>query len=335
MGAPIFEASQVGKRQSLANLIANIEADATPYTSMLDKREKPKQSVHQWQVESYPVTGHVGVIDGKDATEFNGQPRALVQCYEQKTWYNPKVSDFAEEAEVAGVSKGEMAKQVVSAMVTVKRQIEKRCLGNDDTLADDGVTHGFETRGIGKWLDNTAQTLFPVPDGYRTPAASNYAGTLANFTEAVFLAQTQSSYTQRKGPFKMDAFLGILLKSKFTEFSKYSDDVASKTAVRDFRQDAKDKTLISVIDKLVLDTGVVDLHPVSFLYTDRVTGIDSAYTTRSGVVMDMDKAGLAYTRMPRVIPLPYLGGGYKKIVDAIFLHMVDNPLGGMKIECSS
>lgn len=326
-----FEAEQTGKRQSWANIIANIQSQATPFSSMVEKRTKPSQVLHSWQVKKYPETGHAGVLDGLDATSFDANPRKLIQCNGQKTWRKPGVSDFADEAEIVALGKGEMAEQIADALVAVKWQIEKRCLSNEDTKGDDGATVGNETRGGFSWVNATAQTLYPVPDGFRTPAAQIYSGTLANFNEAAFLAMCRSSYKQRKGPFKMHAFLGIDLKAAFSDFTKYVDNVTGKTAVRQFKQDANNQNFVFTVDKLVLDTGEVELHPSSFLYTDSKSGADTAYTHRSGLVVDMDMVGLAYTRMPRVVKLPYQGGGQKAVVDAIFLNMFDNVLGAMAL----
>lgn len=334
MGAA-FEAEQVGKRQSWANIIANIQSQATPFTSMVEKRTKPSQVLHSWQVKKYPETGHAGVVDGLDATSFDANPRALVQCNGQKTWRKPGVSDFADEAEIVALEKGEMAEQIADALVAVKWQIEKRCLSAEDTKADNGTTTGNETRGAFSYISNTAQALYPVPDGYRTPAAQIYSGALANFGESNFLAMCRSSYKQRKGPFKMHAFLGIDLKANFSDFTKYVDNVTGKTPVRQFKQEGDAKEFVFTVDKLVLDTGEVDLHPSSFLYTDSKSGADTAYTHRSGIVVDMDMVGLAYTRMPRVVKLPYQGGGQKAIVDAIFLNQFDNVLGAMAIVSNS
>ena len=133
----------------------------------------------------------------------------------------------------------------------------------------------------------------------------------------------------------MHAFLGINLKAKFTDFSKYTDNVANETPVGRFNQDADSKALVRSIDKLVLDTGVVHLHPTTFLWTNAVDGTDSVQTHNSGLVVDMDMCGLAYTRMPRVVKIPYLGGGQKAVVDAIFLHMADNVVGMMAMECAA
>lgn len=331
----ITDAVQVGKRESLADLIANIEAQATPYSSMCDKRKRPKQKIHTWGVKGYPTTGHAGVLDNKDADSFQSNNREQIQAVAQKTWFNPAVSDFAEENEVAGVEKGEMAEQVADALVTVKRQIEKRLLSAEDCRLDNGVTQGNETRGGFSYVSNAAQALYPVPENFRTPAASIHSGALSTVTENVVLALHRNSYKQRKGPHKIDWMLGVDLKAEFTKFSKYVDNVANKTPVRQFNQSAESKALINVIDRLVMDTGEADLHLSSFLYTDRVTGADSDYTHRSGLGVDMNMCGLAYIRLPRVKPLPYAGGGEKAIVDAIYLHMIDNPLGMMKIESNA
>ncbi len=328
------EALQIGQRQSLADLIANIEAQATPYTSLIQKRERPKQIRHQWQVKAYPVTGHRGVLDGKDATGFQSNPRAGLTVVAQKTWYLPGVSDFAEETEVAGVPAGEMSEQVADALVSVKRQIEKRCMSSNDNLLEAAPANGNETRGAFSYVSNTAQALYPIDSSFRTPAAQVYTGTLDAFDESVLLGMCRSSYKQRKGPFKMDAFLGIDLKAKFTMFSDRMPTPGNNTVTRRFNQDAGDKTFVNVIDKLVLDTGEVDLHPHSFLVTDADSGEDTANTHSSGLIVDLDMCGLAYMRLPRVLPLENKGGGPRAIVDSIFLHMMDNVLGAIAINAT-
>lgn len=334
--AAALEVDLAGKRQSIANVVANVVSDATPFTSMMEKRERPKQVEHMWQMKSYPVTGHRGVLDNKDAAEFKSNPRSEVRCRGQKTWYNPAVSDFADEADIVGIKGGsEMAEQIADAIVAVAFQIEKRCLSNVDTNTDDGSTHGNETRGIFQWVLDSAQVLLPVPATFRTPTASRYTSTLALFNQTSFETMCQSSYKQRKGPFAMHAFLGVELKAVFTNFMQYVPNVTNTTVIGQFLQEAKSKKVIKTIDQLVMDTGTVDLHLSSFLYTDPDTGADNVQTHKSGVVVDMDKIGLAYSRKPRVIRKPYDGGGQKAIVDAIFLNMMDNPLGAMAMVIAS
>lgn len=336
--AGTLETDLAGKRQSIANIVANVVSDATPFSSMQEKREKPKQVQHMWQVKSYPVTGHRGVLDNKDAAEFKSNPRFEINCRGQKTWYNPAVSDFADESVIVGATgSSEMADQIADAIVAVAFQIEKRCLSDEDTKTDNGTTNGNETRGLFQWGLDVAQALLPVPAAFRVPAASRYTGSVAvgTFTQTTFEGLCQSSYKQRKGPFTMHAFLGVELKSNITNFTQYVPTVGGTTIIGQFLQEAKSKKVIKTIDQLVMDTGVIDLHLSSFLITNPDDGTDTAFTHKSGIIMDMDKTGLAYTRKPRVIRKPYDGGGQKAIVDAIFLNMVDNPLGMVVIKSNS
>jgi len=331
----LVERDQVGKREQLADIIANVEAEATPFTSMLPKRSKPNQTKIDWQAKAYRTRGHKGVLDSQDATNFTHNPRKLLSARSQKIWELPAVSDFSEESVVAGEAKGEMAGQIADGLVVCKRTLERRNLSNEESGEDNGSSQANETRGILKWVQNAAQTHYPVPEEFRTPLASIHSGTLAAFTESVLKGLCRSAYKQRKGTGKLDGFVGVDLKQKFTDFASYQDDVASTTAVRQFTQSAESRALINVVDKLVLDTGEIDLHLISFGWTDPDTGEDTNYTHRSGVLLDMEFMGMCYTRLPRVVRLPYLGGGYKAIVDAIWALMCDNPLGAVAMKISA
>jgi hypothetical protein len=331
----LTEANQIGKRESFADLIAVAEVESTPYTAMLEKRKKPDQMDHSWQMKGYRVAGHRGVVDGVDATNFSYTPRKRTHCYAQKIWDPVAVSDLADEAEVAGVKNGEMAAQIADAFVTASQIIERRCLSRSDTLAESAPAQAYETRGIMSWLSPTAQTTFPVPDDFRPNSSQLYSSTLAAFKESSLLTLGRAAFKRRKGPITLKGIVGVDLKAAVSDFTRYDDTVGSKTNVRRFNQSADDKAVVNVIDRLVCDTGTIELHVSSFLATDADTGADSAYTHSSGVFVDMDMAGLAYTRLPRVFKLPYAGGGQKAVVDAIFLHMVDNPVGMFMAEINS
>ena len=49
----LHEIDAVAKPDSWADLIAVIEATATPFSSMLPKRAKPNQVVHHWQCKKF------------------------------------------------------------------------------------------------------------------------------------------------------------------------------------------------------------------------------------------------------------------------------------------
>lgn len=324
-----MESTQVGKREALADLIANVESDATPLSSMLAKRKRPGNVVQDWQVKAYKRKGHRGVRDGEDAKNFDHNGRERVHAVSQKTWDPRGVSDFAEESDVAGI-KSEKGEQTADAMVTLKQTIERRLGSNEDCLLQDAANPlaNNETRGIFRWLDTAAQPLYPVPEAFRPSSAQRYTGTLANFSEDTLKGLARAAWKRRLGNSStLQGVVGIDLKAKISDFTRYDDTVANKTNVRTFNQDAESQAVINIIDRVVLDTGVINLLASAHLRTDATTGEETAGTHLSGLFIDMSMAGLAYTRMPRAYELPYAGGGYKVVVDAIFMLMLDNPVG--------
>lgn len=321
-----MEQTQVGKRESFADLIAVAEIEKTPYTAMLEKRKRPDQMDHSWQMKGYRVAGHKGVIDGVDATNFNSTPRKRVHVYAQKIWDPVAVSDLAEESNVAGV-KSELSAQIADAFVTAAQIVERRCLSSYDTIEQSAPVEAYETRGAFSWLQSGAQTTFPVPEEFRPNADQVYTGTLAAFGETQLLGLARAAAKRRKGPTTVKGFVGIDLKAKCNDFTRYDATAGGFTNVRRFNQNAEDKQVVNIIDRIILDTGTIELHPSFFLDTSRDDGANTAYTDMSGVFIDMDMVGLAYSRLPRVFKLPYAGGGHKAVVDAIFLQMVDNPVG--------
>jgi hypothetical protein len=327
--AILYERTAVAKPTDWADLISVIESESTPFTSMVSKRTKPAQVTHYWQAKQYPTVGHLGVLDGLDATEFNSNQAEELVGVAQKLWYNVGVSDFMEDAaHQAGVSGSAIRSQTSEGLITLKRMIEKRCLSDAEAVRDDGVAQGNETRGVFKWTEN-AFTIHAVPTNFQTPAASKYAGTLIAFSEDEMGDLGESAYKQKKGQVNLDGFCGIELKRRFTEFTTYqaqSAGGATYTPVRSFNGQQKDRELVSTIDALVLDSGRYRLHVSSFLKSNKTTGADSATTHKSGIFMDMSMCGLAYTRLPRVVNQEYQGGGHKRIIDTLFMLMVDNPL---------
>lgn len=325
---PLLERNQIGKRESLADIISCVESEEAPFSSQIPKRPRPINNIHDWQLKQYKIAGHKGVLDNQDATEFGHNTRARVHAVGQKVWDNPAISDFADEATVAGIGKGEMAEQISDSIVSVKHITERRGLSDGACQIDNGIVP-YETRGMFLWIDDSEQAVYPVPEAYRTPAASIHTGTLAAMTETAFKTMCRSAYKQRKGPHSLDGYVGIDLKAKVTEWTVLQPDVGSHTMVRTFNH-ANSRTIMSTVDMLNLDTGKIRLHPDCYILTDADDGTETDYTHRSGIFLDMRMVWLAYVRKPRVRKLEDQGGGPRAIVDSIFMFGCDNPGGQMK-----
>lgn len=332
--ATMFEKDQVGKYESWEEVVANIEAELNPFTSMVAKGTKPADVIHNWLSEVYGDVDQKGVPDGKDADKFNSQARKRLQGVIQKIWHNVSVSDIAGEVKLHGVG-SELARQIATAMKMLKRKMEMRCCSDLDCNDQDNGTDGYETRGAGSWLSPSEQSNLPVPSDLRPSTdVAKVDVALDTITEAAFRTMISANFKVTNGSNHYTGFVGIDLKDVFDTWTAYQDTVTGKTAVRSLNASPQTKQLIQVIDRLQFSGGTVDLHPTNWLFHD-INGAATDYTHRSGLFLQMAMWKLHYTRKPRVKPLENKGGGEKRIVDAIFMLSCLNPLGQMMIKSNS
>lgn len=331
--ATLFERDQTGKYESWEEVVANVEAESCPMTSMMPKGKKPVDVIDNWQAEAYPEVGLKGVPDGKDAETFESTNRKRLQGVIQKVWHNPSVSDLAGEVKVHGIG-NEMSHQVAIAMKLLKRKMEARIGSEQDCRTEDDGTRGYETRGAGLWLDTDAQTTLPVPSEFRPSSDVSKEGAMTACTEALLKGMLSSAFKVTNGQNHLNGFIGIDLKDQFDAFTAYQDDVASKTAVRSLNQNASVRQLIQVVDRIMLGGGSIDLHPTNWLYRDE-NGAATTATYKSLLALQLSMWKVSYVRAPRVVPLDYKGGGQKRIVDAIFILKCLNPLGQLRYKATS
>ena len=330
----LSDLDQVGKREALADYITNIMAEDLPLSSMIPKGKRPNQGLVQFQVERYKDTGFLGVPEGQDASNFDSTPRVMLYGRRQRFWDNPGISSESDENVIAGESAGEMARQKRNALVQVKMQLERRIGCNyDSSAALAGV--GAMFRGLFMWESSTNWTDLPTDDATAlAPAANSYSGLLNSFDEPALAALLTSIYKCRRTRSKLDLVAGIQLKGAFSLFGSYVDTLASKTATRHLNLDQSERELITVIDKLVTDQAEVDLHTSSYLLADPNTGLATAGSHISGLVVDFEMLELAYTRLPRIRDLEDRGGGPRAICELMATLVNKNPQGHGAISCT-
>lgn len=334
----IVERNQSLKREDISNLMIMAKADETPFISMVRKGDEPENTLFEYPID-IPATPKIkGVVDEKDADMFENfaenrnRLQARVQIFERK----PKVSRLANKvSNVAGVGKGkEFARSVAKAMVAAKLGMEARCLSNDDSNADDG-NDGYETRGLGKWIQSTAQSDLPVPDAFRTPAGNIYTGaTLANFSEDDFRAMLQSRWEAIGSKGKLVAFCGADFQSHIDDWSIYADTVANKTVIRSMNNEETKHTITSMVQMLVTSFGEVELYPHRWLLCS-VSGEDAVATAnlsdKGALILDMDMIEARFSQQPTKHELENKGGGPRAIIEAIMGLACKNPLAHCKV----
>jgi hypothetical protein len=321
----LLERNQTGKIQSFEELVAVADMGALPFTSMLPKGKKLTDSTHTWQLEKYDdeESDHEGTPDGVDVTDVENVGRDTASMTWQLFRRAFGISTLAGQTRVHGV-KNEMARQVLANTIIFKRKIEKRlCSGEEARTTDDG-TRGYETRGVYGWLQNTAQSVLPVPDGYRPQAP--YSGTLANFSEDSLKTLMQNAFIERNGQVKLKGFVGIKLKEQIGSFLSYRTDKSSKTVVQSLNANRDSKLFMECVDRVVTDSGEIDLFPHAFLRCG-TDGNRVAGSHLSGFFIDPKMWMLNWNMAPETKDLEDRGGGPKKYIQALATLICLNPLG--------
>jgi hypothetical protein len=322
--------SQTGIRQDLSDLIAVVDAKTCPVVSMARKGSEPINPLTQWQADSFGNPTLAGVLSTSDVTnsDFEDQAaaRVLLNARIQKFRRVPSVDDLAQHvSEVAGVGKRrEMARAVTKSLEMLKRDMEATFCSDQESREQSG-SNAYLTRGLGRWIQNGAQSDLPVNASYRTPTGSINATATASLIENHIQDMLQSIYSQTGKVATYSLVCGPALKRQFTSFTRTqfgSTNVAS--AIRVLNQKDENK-IVSTVDIFEGDFGTLELIPSLFLAADATTNAAAVQNGR-GYVLDMDMVELRYNRKPRFQELEDRGGGPRGIVDAICALCVKSPL---------
>jgi hypothetical protein len=272
------------------------------------------------------------VVDGQDVTNFEnaGQNRQEIKTYCQKSRRTAKVSEMAEDVSVVAGAPSEMARSVDKKIEELGRDIEATLCSDNDTAVDDG-TNGYKTRGLGSYINNSAQSTLPVPAAFRTPAASIDSTAMASLTEALFRGVLASVFIQRGKTQTLTLLCGTDLKAAITNFTQFKGaDSNTYGTIRAYSNELDGKRIVTSITVYEGDFNTVNLVPSLLL----AVGTSNA-PTRRGYLIDWDLLELDWNKMPQVNTLPDLDGGPRKVVKAIYCLKCLNPLGFGKFAATS
>lgn len=324
--AALFERSQVGKREDLADYISLVDAKDTPIVSMAPKGNKPGNTLLQWQADNMPAAVTTGSVDGVDVSSYENlnSGRAIISNYIQVFQRAIRVSPLAVDVSVVAGLRDELAGMVAKGIKLLKRDMEATVSSNNDAQADNG-TDPYLTKALGTWISTSGGSTLQVPSAYRTPSASIATTATASLTETNIQAVLTSIYGQT-GTFKeYDGVVGTNLKRAFSNLlftttlsstSTVGVTGAGGTAIRTFSRDANSDAYIASVDIFEGDFGRIKLHPSLFM-----PDADNGY------VLDMELLELRYTNLPEVTELPDAGGGPARLIKAVAGLVCKNPLG--------
>lgn len=331
--AGLVERNQIGKREDLSDIISVVDARKTPLTSMVKKGGAPGNTLQEWQADAYDDPNTDGVVDGADVETFENaaENREMLYGRIQKSRRSPMVSDMAENvSNVAGLGRKEYAAAVAKKTIELKRDIEAVCCSDNESQADNG-TAGYKIRGIGKWIQNGAQTDLPVPAAFRTPAGSIDTTAINSLTEDTVSELMRSMFEECGENNEYVGLFGSELKRRFSEFALYAEaQHSSNTAINRFNHQGDAKMVCNTVDIYKGDFGTIEI----VLTTFNAQGTTNA-PTRRGYVLDMSKWSMGFTRMPGHRKLEDRGGGPRGIVDAVYTLRCHNPLGQGKFAATT
>lgn len=336
----IYEATQVGKKEDVADEIYNIEiADGrtdTPALMMLRKDSQYKNVLREVQVELYDDEGHGGVLDGADVSEYGSQGRAVIRNRAQKFRVPFKVTDFAEIGDIYGAA-SEYARQKVIAQVKLRRKMEKRICSSSAASEDNGTTTNG-TAGFFKWLNSASvgTGTYDIPTGYAIGSGQEYTSTVAALTESAFIALLKEACEQRRGAIvDLVGLVGLDLQERIDKYTAYDTPTGSDVAIRSYNLNGQSKEVIRAVSIIKSSFGVVKLVPTTMNLADATTGAASSGSPRSGVLIDPNLWCIRQARAPRTVDQTDQGGGPRGFCDSIIALECKNPMGQVRIECSS
>lgn len=346
---PTFKTNKIGQREALADLISQVDAKETPFTSMVKKASKPGNTFFEWQVEALPTPRLGGVLDGSDV-DPNGsevqnftvdggtQYRHQIGTYIQKFRRVVRVSDLAEDLNTVAGVKSPLAREVAKAVQLIKRDMEVTFCSDQKHQRDNG-TVPYLTRGLDMWLksatgspaahpDQNEGGTAVVPANFCVPSASRATGSVNTLTEAKIQNVMTSIYEQTGQTRQFDAVVGTALKRAFTNLvfnTPAADADSARAAVRTLNRESKEATYISNIDVFKGDFGGLRLHPSTWLKWGSVEA--NKPNQYVGYVIPFDMLDVRYGgNVAGVYELTNNGGGEGRRIEAIAALCVYNPL---------
>jgi hypothetical protein len=336
-------ALQSGAREDLSNLISNVDAKSTVFSSLAKKGKKPGNVVMGWQMDKYADAVNTGIFEATDVADTDyvnpGVARKLMQNYVQIFRRSFRISNLADQVQVVAGVKSELANGIAKKLVELKRDMELAFLGNTDADAESGTQNPYTTKGLGSFLHvagtNTSTDDF-IPAGYLCPTGSIETTATASLTEAKVQDVLKSIYNTTGTIRDYDLLVGPTLKRVFTNFTQSVAAASSneRLAIKSFNQSAESKSFINVIDVYEGDFGRLRLHPTTHISTTAPTGSGTAKKTHGvtpvaapfkGYIIPFDKAEIRYGKLPQIKELTDNGGGPARMIEAMAALVIHNP----------
>ena len=319
--APTAKAGQgsaISNREDLSNELSILAPEETPILSLCGKG-KASATYSEWTVDSLAAPATTGISEGSDVTSFSDKfaDRARLGNYIQLMRRDYLVSNLQQA--VTSVGPANVAQAEAKSMREIKRDIEATIASDNEMTVENGAGTPYGMRGLGKWIQSTAQATNPVPADYRTPSGSIIASTLS---ESSFNTMIGSIFAKNGEMNSLTLVANVALRQLISNFTRATP--ASAGVTYHVNQDATSKQITLSVNLYDSDFGLVKI----------VNGNPSCMPTAStnvGYVLNPKYLGFNTLIPMGATRLENQGGGERGFIDVAGTLCVKHPQAHGKI----
>jgi len=315
------QGSAVSNREDLSNELAILAPEETPILSLCSKG-KASATYSEWTVDSLAAPATTGISEGSDVTSFSDKfaDRARLGNYIQLMRRDYLVSNLQQA--VTSVGPANVAQAEAKSMREIKRDIEATIASNNEMTVENGAGTPYGMRGLGKWIQSTAQATNPVPAAYLTPSGSIITSTLS---ESSFNTMIGSIFAKNGEMNSLTLVANVALRQLISNFTRATP--ASAGVTYHVNQDATSKQITLSVNLYDSDFGLVKI----------VNGNPSCMPTGStnvGYVLNPKYLGFNTLIPMGATRLENQGGGERGFIDVAGTLCVKHPQAHGKIAYS-
>ena len=249
--------SAVSNREDLSNELSLLAPEETPILSLCSKG-KANATFSEWTVDSLASPVTTGISEGSDVTSFSDKfaDRARLGNYVQLMRRDYLVSNLQQA--VTSVGPANVAQAEAKSMREIKRDIEATIASSNEMTVENGAGTPYGMRGLGKWIQDSAQATNPVPAAYRTPELSiiESGNTSTTVTESTFNTLIGSIFSKNG---EMNSLTLVANTALRTLISGFSRTLAASNGTYTVNQDATSKTITLSVNMYDSDFGMVKI----------------------------------------------------------------------------
>lgn len=252
------QGSAIANREDLSNELAILAPEETPILSLCSKG-KASATYTEWTVDSLSSPITTGVSEGSDVTSFSDKfsDRARLGNYIQLMRRDYLVSNLQQA--VTSVGPANIAQAEAKSMRELKRDIEATIASANEMTVENGAGTPYGMRGLGKWIQDSAQSTNPVPTSYRTPEKSiiEAGNTYTTATESNFNSMLGSIFSENGEMNSLTLVANTALRQVISGFARNAG--VSTGVTYHVNQDATSKAITLSVNLYDSDFGIVKI----------------------------------------------------------------------------